>query len=720
MVGLGLCALPALAQNAAVTVDIDVNTNRRAISPYIYGVAYGTQAQLSELNSPLNRWGGNATSRYNWQLNAANRANDWYYESLPYSGTAPGAEVDAFIGAAKAAQSEAIITIPMVGWVAKLGPNRSGLASFSIAKYGAQQDADHAWFPDAGNGVWTNGQFVSPNDPNDANVPADPLFQKGWVQHLVQQWGPASSGGVRLYAMDNESSIWYLTHRDVHPTGPTMDEVRDKHLAYANAVKEADPGALILGPEEWGWGAYFYSGYDQKYTSDNGWGTFPDRAAHGNWDYVPWLLDQLRQNEQSTGVRPLDVFTLHYYPQGGEFGNDTSASMQNRRNRSTRSLWDPNYVDESWIGDTVKLIPRMKQWVQQYYPGTQTGITEYNWGAESHINGATTQADILGIFGREGLDYATRWEVPASNTPTFKAMKMYRNYDGQNSGFGEVSVSCVVPNPDSLSAFAAERSSDGALTVMVISKVLSGDTPVTLNLGGFAHTGVAQRWQLTSANTLTHLSDLGVSGSSVSTSVPQQSVTLFVLPSSGGGGGTENLSPVADAVASPISGLPPLEVSFDGTGSTDSDGTVVAYAWDFGDGQQGAGATVTHTYGTAGTYTATLTVTDDDGATASDSVTVTVFSSGTLEAPSNLFAQASGSNVTLQWTDNSQTEDGFIIERSPQGGWPPVFSEVGRTGPNAQQYVDSNVPSGSYWYRVKSFRGTVVSEPSNMDGVTVH
>ena len=56
------------------------------------------------------------------------------------------------------------------------------------------------------------------------------------------------------------------------------------------------------------------------------------------------------------------------------------------------------------LGDTVRLIPRVKEWVDQYYPGTKIGITEYNWGAEAHINGATSQADVLGIFGREGLD----------------------------------------------------------------------------------------------------------------------------------------------------------------------------------------------------------------------------------------------------------------------------------------------------------------------------
>jgi hypothetical protein len=63
--------------------------------------------------------------------------------------------------------------------------------------------------------------------------------------------------------------------------------------------------------------------------------------------------------------------------------------------------------------DAVMLIPRLRNWVNTYYDaGTPIGITDYNWGAEGHINGATTQADILGIFGRENLDLAARWTTP--------------------------------------------------------------------------------------------------------------------------------------------------------------------------------------------------------------------------------------------------------------------------------------------------------------------
>ncbi len=525
-----LLPLPAYAQNAPVSVNVDAGLGRHPIADDIYGLAYADQATLVDLRCRLHRLGGNNTSRYNWQVNADNRGNDWYYESVPYSSATQGEVGDTFIEESRAGGAEPMLTVPMVGWVARLGSNRSKLASFSITKYGTQTGNDWQWFPDAGNGVRTGGQNVTGNNPADANVAADATFQQGWVGHLVGQWGQSSAGGLRYYILDNEPSIWQSTHRDVHPVGATMDEIRDKAVEYATRIKSLDPGAQVVAPEEWGWTGYFYSGYDQQYAAAHGWSSFPDRAAHGGWDYLPWFLDQMRQQEAASGQRLLDVFTVHYYPQGGEFSDSVSTAAQLLRNQSTRSLWDPAYVDQSWIGDKVALIPRLKGWVAARYPGTRIGITEYNWGAEGHINGATTQADVFGIFGREGLDLATRWTTPASGSPTYKAMKMYRNYDGGGSGFGETSVSAVVPNPDQLSAFASERSWDGALTVMVVNKVLTGNTPLTVNLAGFPSDSTAQVWQLRSTNTIDHLADLPVTSNSVVTSVPPQSITLIVIP----------------------------------------------------------------------------------------------------------------------------------------------------------------------------------------------
>jgi len=522
----------AYAQNPPVTITIDVNANRRAINPNIYGVAHATAAELNDLNSPLNRNGGNNTTRYNWQANADNRGNDWYFESIGDSSATAGERGDTFVSASRSANAQPMLTVPTIGWVARIGVGRSKLASFSIAKYGAQTGNDWQWFPDAGNGVRTNGPFVTGNDPNDASLPSDAAFQRGWVQHLVSRWGTAASGGVQHYILDNEPSIWHSTHRDVHPTGATMDEVRDKIVEYAGMIKALDPAAIVSAPEEWGWSGYLYSGYDQQYGSTHGWSVLPDRNNHGGADYLPWLLDQLRQQQSASGRRLLDVFTVHYYPQGGEFSDDVSSAMQLRRNRSTRSLWDPNYVDETWINDRVRLVPRLRGWVNTYYPGTSIGITEYNWGAENHINGATAQADVLGIFGREGLDLAARWTTPAASTPTYKAMKMYRNYDGSKSSFGDTSVAAAAPNPDAVSAFAAQRTSDGAVTVMVISKQLTGSTPATINLANFSNRPTAEAWQLTSANAIVRLADVPLAGSTLSVTVPPQSITLLVVPKS--------------------------------------------------------------------------------------------------------------------------------------------------------------------------------------------
>ena len=517
--------LPAAEQTV---ITVDAAAGRHPISPLIYGVAFADKAQLLALNAPLNRSGGNAETRYNWRLNATNHAADYFFESIGDKDPAPAGESDSFVAGSKAGGAQPMLTVPMLGWVAKLGPNRQTLPGFSVAKYGPQQKTD-PYLPDAGNGVKPDGKtLVTGTNPNDANLPATPAFQKGWITHLLGKWGKSTAGGVGYYLYDNEPSLWNSTHRDAHPQGETMDELRGDILSYGAMIKAADPNAKLLGPEEWGWPGYFYSGADLQYRNTHQYQRHPDQDAHGGMEMIPWLLTQLHQHELQTKQRLLDYLTVHIYPQGGDSGDDVSPRIQALRNRSTRSLWDPNYTDESWINAKIMLIPRLKGWVKTYYPGTKIGITEYNWGAEKNIGGATAQADILGIFGREGLDLATRWTTPDISTLTFKAMQMYRNYDGKKSGFGSVSVSDTVPNPDTLSSFAAVRRSDGALTIMVINKSLTGPTPVQLNIEHFAGT-VAAAWQLTSADTIMPLPGAAVHNGSLSATLPGQSVTLFVI-----------------------------------------------------------------------------------------------------------------------------------------------------------------------------------------------
>jgi hypothetical protein len=523
--------------NTVALISINASSNRHAISPLIYGVAFGTSNQVADLQAPINRSGGNTETRYNWLINAHNRAADWYFESLADSTSTPGGTGDDHIANSKNGGAQPMITIPMIGWVPRLGPGRARLASYAITNYGLQAANDWQYFAQAGNGVITNTTIqITTNNPYDANFPTNSSLQQAYVQHLTNRWGISTNGGVRYYLMDNEHSIWFSTHRDIHNVGPTMQEIRDKFFDYASVVKSVDPSALVSAPEEWGWSGYLYSGYDQQWAgAHNDYNTshYPDRGTNGGWDYGPWFLNQVHQHDTNANQRLLDYYTLHIYPQGGEGGNDVTPATQQLRNRSTRSLWDTNYVDQSWINSIVMLIPRMKNWVAAYYPGTKIGITEYNWGAEGYINGATAQADILGIFGREGLDLATRWETPAATTPTYKAMKMYRNYDGAGSGFGDTSVSCLGPNPDNVASFASVRSSDGALMAIVINKQLSAGAITTVAFTNFLPANTAQVWQLTSANAITRLPNLTFTGNSFSNTLPAQSVTLFVVPAGG-------------------------------------------------------------------------------------------------------------------------------------------------------------------------------------------
>ena len=542
------CAGLAPAQNPPATVAVDANANRRPINPNIYGVAYADAQDMAALNAPLNRWGGNSTTRYNWQIDAHSAAADWYFETYSDGSGAPSGSADAYVATTRSASNgaEPLFTIPMIDYLANLGPGRSTLEGFSVKKYGAQTATD-PWNPDAGNGVSSaTGQDITGNDPRDTGVANAASVQQAWVSHFVGAFGPASSPtGIKYYILDNEPSLWRSTHRDVHPNPTTYDELYQKIVAYATAIRAADPGAKIVGPEEWSWWAMFASGFDEANPGGFSAGN-SDYNTHGHTYYYPWLLQQLQAYRQQTGTPLIDIFTVHAYNAYPTDNNDDSLAGQQQRNRETRILWDPAFQDPSWYGDIsidnnnriLNWLPTLRAMVDRYCPGLEIGCTEYNWGDEPNLNGATTQADVLGIYGREGVDLATRWTV-AANTGTspktiyvtYLASQIYRNYDGNRSTFGDVSVAAAVENPDNLSAFAAVRRSDGALTVMVINKQ-QGATPVTVSLANFPAGAMSQAWQINSASqaSIARLADLPVANGAISTTVPSQSITLLVVP----------------------------------------------------------------------------------------------------------------------------------------------------------------------------------------------
>jgi len=523
------------------SLTVDAQTGRAPISPYIYGMNHAGEALAAELGLPLRRFGGNPTSRYNWRTDAWNVGRDWFFENAalenPDPGSLPdGSSADRFVERNRATGTASLLTLPLVGYVAR---DRERECGFRVSRYGAQQYAD-PWQPDCGNGVLPDGSApVTGNDPLDTSVAVGTDHARDWVLHLTGRYGAAGAGGVAFYGLDNEPMLWDITHRDVRPAPLGYDELLSLTVAYASAVKGADPGARILGPVVWGWTAYFWSGLDRQDAEINGWEHTADREAHGGVPLVEWYLASLKAREDRTGVRLLDYLDLHYYPQAaGVAGADAGdPAARDLRLRSTRSLWDPSYVDESWIREPVRLIPRMRDWVNARYPGTGLAVTEYSWGAFGHVNGALAQAEVLGIFGREGLDLAALWGEPGAADPVAFAFRMYRNYDGQGSAFGDTSVSAGSGGGGELSVFAALRSADGALTVMVINKT-SRALSSTVNLSGFLPAAAMRvfRYGAGDPSRIVREPDQPVSPAGFTAAFPAESITLLEIARADGAG----------------------------------------------------------------------------------------------------------------------------------------------------------------------------------------
>lgn len=538
LINLDLPPTPTPAPVNGPQLSIDLTADRRPISPEIYGINYADETLATVLNLPVRRWGGNATTRYNWQNDTSNRASDWFFENIPEENEAPeqlpnGSSADRFVEQDRRTGTKSLLTMPLIGWTAK---SRDFACGFSVTQYGAQQQTD-SWQTDCGNGLTTAGDPLTGNDPTDTSMAIDPSFVQEWIAHLISQFGTATDGGVAYYNLDNEPMLWHVTHRDVHPEPVGYDELRERTYAYAAAIKAADPSAQTLGPAEWGWTGYFFSALDST-AGGSWWNQAPDRAAHDDLPLVAWYLQEMQRYEKQQGVRLLDYLDLHYYPQtsGVALAPVGDAETRARRLRSTRSLWDAHYQDESWIEEPVRLIPRMREWVDTYYPGTKLALGEYNWGALDHINGALAQADVLGIFGREGLDMAFLWAPLSADEPFAFAFRMYRNYDGAGSSFGDTSVHASSTDQDKLAIYAAQRSSDEALTLLVINK--SNETLAsTVAIAGLPSVSSAQVFRYSAADpqAIQALPAQVISDSGFQAIFPGQSITLFVvaLPASG-------------------------------------------------------------------------------------------------------------------------------------------------------------------------------------------
>ncbi|MBX3225972.1 MAG: hypothetical protein KIT84_29650 [Labilithrix sp.] len=508
---------------AATPMAVQCKSGAQPVSPGIYGIAWADGDK--DLGATEHRWGGNTTTRYNPKLgNAWSTANDWFFENV---------EIDSwekFVDKAAQKGGRAAITVPIMGWVAK----DTESCAFTTKEFPKQQKTD----PNrkhCGNGLKPDGKtkLDPPKDPSKWQTKITPEDVAAWIAKIKAADAKRGKKVVFEYILDNEPALWDSSHRDVHPEPTTYDELLEKTIAFGTAVRKADPEAIIAGPAEWGWPGYFFSGKDAK----AGFPLKPDRRAHGDEPLLAWYLKKLAEHEKKTGVKVLDVLDVHIYPQadGVQFGDDeggdgagnTDKATNDLRFRTTRSLWDREYKDESWIDDAVYLIPRMKDLIAANYPGLGFQIGEYNFGAEQHVAGAVALAEVLGRFALYGVSHAYYWTYPKKPKPAYWAFRAFRNYDDAGGRFQDNVVASSSPSGTSL---YASRDESGKKWVLVALN-FSADHPfeATINLDGCATPTAVKAYRYGNGDAAIVPGTATIAGAGLEVKLAPYSINVFEL-----------------------------------------------------------------------------------------------------------------------------------------------------------------------------------------------
>ncbi len=471
---------PSTPPASNVTFSIDSAQDVRAISRFIYGLN-GWDPGQRPANLTLSRSGGNRMTAYNWENNASNAGSDYYNQNDGFlgGGNAPNGAVAPSIAGARAANAGIVVTMPTIGYVAadKSSLDRQDVnvtpnyLQVRFRQSPARKNAAFSLAPNTGDGF---------------------VYQDEYINFLdVTYPGAFASASTPIFiSLDNEPDLWHSTHARLRGDAVGQNgtivgyaEIVQRTRDYANAAKAVNPAVTIFGPVNYGWQGYV---------------RLQNAPDHMNRDFLDFFLQQMAQAEGTDGHRVLDVLDVHWYPEAlgasagpGGFTRITDGDPAHfpnapgvvaARKQAPRSLWDAMYSENSWIVTDalhapIRLLPRLKDKIAAHYPNTRLAITEYNYGGGDHISGAIAQADVLGIFGREGLFAANLWRLIGNNDFIYGAFEMYRNFDGANGSFGDTSIRATNSDVAGASVHASVNAGNaGRMVIVAINKADAAQT----------------------------------------------------------------------------------------------------------------------------------------------------------------------------------------------------------------------------------------------------
>ena len=521
----------ALAPDVTITVDPSKAT---PISPWIYGInSYGGITGTPP-NVTVDRAGGNRWTAYNWETNASNAGSDYIYNNDNYlsASSVPAEAVRSIVAADQSLGIASVMTVQLQGLVSA---DENGPVSVAnppdMTRFKTVVDKKS---------TVSSTPFTTTPPTSDAYVYMDE-FVWAMDQKLPGIFG-ASPAVPTFVSLDNEPELWNSTHLEVQgATAVSSDNYITKTISLTKALKDQFPDVVIFGPVHYGFqGIYNWQGELSATPTGTNW--FPDK-------YLPAI-----KSASDTYGKPLvDVYDFHWYPEEYDASSTRITSMSGTTLtdaqvqlivQSPRNLWDPTYNDGSsgnsnpWIfnelgGSPIQILPRLQAKIAAEFPGMKgLSMTEYEGGGWNHIAGTIAQADMLGIFGSQGLFAANLWPPSGTYDYALAGFRVFRGFDGANANFGDKSLSATSSDVQNVAVYASLDSTVAGRVVFVAINRSTSSQVTAIN--GLALSGTATIYQITASSAQgqspvhpVKVGQVAASGSSLTVTLPALSVSTI-------------------------------------------------------------------------------------------------------------------------------------------------------------------------------------------------
>lgn len=505
----------------SISVEIDVSSGHKAISPYIYGI--NSETSLSGLKVNALKQSDPRLSSYNWETNFSNSA-----EGQNSSNT-----IDLVKSYPADRQREpALYTDNLTSKAKRYGiPSRyvtlqmMGLAAADSAGAVYQSDGSARW----------KQVFFRKHDSlfSEPDITDNAVYMDEYVSFLVNKYGYAANGGINGYFLDNEPENWSELYPFASPRQITSDELIKRSAELAESIKRIDSTALVYGP------------------SINGIEAFINLKNPDDWDkhsqdyswFIDYYLSEMHKASEAAGTRLLDVLDIHYHTEATNgllepIIDGTDNFSNNTRLQAPRILWDSTYTENSASAimhtQHIPLLPTLEASINMYYPETEISFSEYNFGGGGHISGGIAVADTLGIFAEYGVHMACLKPNSEDTSYQKSGINIYTNYDGNGGSFGNTTVKSDNGGDIMSSVYAAITDNDEtSLKVLLINKNQNRNKTADVTISSDAVFESAAVYSFDKDSPEIVLSDDEIDVSENSFSIDMEPLTVYMLVFSG-------------------------------------------------------------------------------------------------------------------------------------------------------------------------------------------